>query len=241
MKYFEDKVELASFLTLTLAVVVGEFSSLVAFFSLLVASLALISTRRRDVAVVFLTSIPIGLAYEELGVHTGIPFGRYTYHFPPYVLGVPIFVILAWGVFSAVSYLAVMDFPLKYKLALFPLLMVAIDVPLDPMMVHYGLWTWAPSWPEWYGVPLTNYLGWYVVSLTVALAFPLFRSRPTRTVNPVFVIPYTLMVVLNALPHVVPALVVPFAVGAGLVVALGAAVCLLARRLNSQERQPAGA
>lgn len=89
-------------------------------------------------SVLFLISTLIGFVFEKIGLTTGIPFGRYEYDFPPYFLGVPVFVILGWGVFSFLSYLPIMGLNRRLKLILFPLMMVVIDLSVDPIMVTAG-------------------------------------------------------------------------------------------------------
>ncbi|EZQ10500.1 membrane protein [Candidatus Acidianus copahuensis] len=114
-----------------------------------------------------------GFLFEELGVHTGFPFGYYEYNFPPYILGIPVAVILAWGIFSFLSSLALI--PLKgqmKKIFLFPILMVTIDLAVDPIMVTAGAWKWLTvTSPNWFGIPYTNFLGWFLVSLIIAVSY----------------------------------------------------------------------
>ena len=234
MKYF-NRITLTSFTLLLLAMTLGAFTGLPGFAALVILSAIVMSLVRRDVAVVLLTSMLIGFLFEELGVHTGLPFGHYTYNFPPYLLSIPVFVILGWGVFSVICYYAVMDLPTRYRLVFFPLMMTAIDVSLDPQMVHLHFWTWEPFGPEWYGVPLTNFLGWYVVSLIIITITTIITrdSRDLRPVNPYFIIPYFLLVIL-VIP---PVLLTPFITGAALAGVLSMMIYLVSRRVNARISQ----
>ncbi|BCU66789.1 hypothetical protein HS7_02260 [Sulfolobales archaeon HS-7] len=224
-----DKVQLASLVILIVGIILN--GSVITFFLLSIVSLILISIRRKDVITVVLVSMIVGFLFEELGIHTGIPFGRYAYNFPPYILGVPIFVILGWGVFSFISYLVIMDFPKKYKVIFFPLLMVIIDLSVDPVMVTAGFWTWAPSAVEWFGIPVTNFLGWYLVSLIISLTFS-NRTYYSR-LSPLFIIPYflfSLTFVLSAKPE----LFIPLLVASSLAGSISLILYLLENRINSK-------
>jgi len=114
-----------------------------------------------------------GFAAEYLGLHYGALFGSYTYLKlrEAMVLDVPVPVILAWGIYLYTSYLvasAVVEGRWRRALAT-PASMVLPDLALDPAMVSAGFWEWRERGP-WFGVPLTNFLGWFLVSLAACLA-----------------------------------------------------------------------
>lgn len=110
-------------------------------------------------------SFGFGLGVEWLGYTTGVPFGSYRYTAPgPLVLGVPLLVPLGWFAFSLIA-LALA--PPGRKLWLAPLALVAWDVGLDPLMVSQGFWAFERG--AYYGVPLSNFLGWGVSGLLLVL------------------------------------------------------------------------
>ena len=137
-----------------------------------------------------------GLLVEAAGVHTGIPFGPYTYtgDLGAEVLGVPVVVPLAWAMMAWPALVvgrtlarrpvavdrAVRRRPVgghdltglsRSRTALVGgVALAAWDLFLDPQMVDAGHWTWAhpdPGLPLVPGVPLTNYGGWLVVSVVM--------------------------------------------------------------------------
>ena len=138
-----------------------------------------------------------GLLVEAVGVHTGVPFGPYTYtgDLGAEVLGVPAVVPLAWTMMAWPALVvgrtlarrlpvavdrAVRRRPVgghdltalsRSRTALVGgLALAAWDLFLDPQMVDAGHWTWAhpdPGLPLVPGVPLTNYGGWVVVSVVM--------------------------------------------------------------------------
>lgn len=138
--------------------------------------------------------IAIPFASEFLGVLTGIPYGPYRYRaaLGPWAFGlVPFFILVAW-VF--IGYMVIVTSTLalgrtSYWLA--PVdgaLAMAWDLMVDPAAVRAGYWTWSPAGP-FYGVPASNFLGWFAVVMLFSLAVRWVWSRdanapavPSRTV-----------------------------------------------------------
>ena len=130
-----------------------------------------------------------GLLVELLGVHTGVPFGRYHYSgaIGPRLYGVPLVIALAWTWMAWPAWLAAgvlakrTAAPIAARIALAGLGLAAWDLFLDPQMVAEGYWRWdhpQPGLPGVPAVPLTNYLGWLGVATAMAAALP--RARPER-------------------------------------------------------------
>ncbi len=158
--------------------------------------------------VLFVITAIIGFGVEVLGANTGFLFGKYTYgdFLGDKVLGVPVVVPLVWFVIVFIAFGLV--FPRTTNLTsaggswgkirtLLPLILlgafgaVAWDFLIDPMFssTQYGYWTWqiSPSTPQLSGVPLTNFVGWFVVSaamLGIYIFFSLkFIGRDRGSVN----------------------------------------------------------
>lgn len=123
----------------------------------------------------------VGLLAEVAGVHTGVPFGRYTYasSLGLKVLGVPVIVPLAWVMMAYPCLLLGRRLARNANTgsrAIAPIValtggltLAAWDLFLDPQMVAAQYWTWldpTPSLPGVAGIPVTNYLGWAVVAVT---------------------------------------------------------------------------
>ncbi|NLH98418.1 MAG: carotenoid biosynthesis protein [Chthonomonadales bacterium] len=120
----------------------------------------------------------IGWLAEALGVHTGFPFGSYSYGkaLGPGALGVPLAMAAAWGVFAA--YAVALASRLVGGRALAPgaaLWLVAVDLVVDPPASSLlGFWVWREG-GAYFGVPLANFAGWFVVG--VAACWALVRCR----------------------------------------------------------------
>ncbi|NJE60279.1 carotenoid biosynthesis protein [Thermococcus sp. 21S7] len=116
-------------------------------------------------------AISVGFFAELIGTRLCLPFGCYEYvNLQPQLLGVALFVPLAWAIFGSVAYLTASSiFPRKVDRLLFAsLLMVLLDLAIDPLMTSWNAWVWKTSTAiNWFGIPWTNYLGWFLVSLLV--------------------------------------------------------------------------
>ena len=104
---------------------------------------------------------------------TGFPFGRYAYTraLQPQVAHVPAIVPLAWFALglpareAAHAALGARSTPAT-RIALGSAALTAWDLFLDPQMVGEGYWEWAER-GVYRGIPLSNYLGWFVTGLGV--------------------------------------------------------------------------
>lgn len=115
-----------------------------------------------------------GLIAEAVGVATGRPFGPYAYTgtLGPELMGVPVVVPLAWVMMAWPALVVARTLVARGPavVAVGALALTAWDVFLDPQMVAAGHWTWfdtSPGLPLIPGVPLTNYIGWLLVSLVI--------------------------------------------------------------------------
>jgi uncharacterized membrane protein len=165
----------------------SPFAQLVALAGILIAFAHAVLAYGRTLALVFLgLCLLVTFSIENLGVATGFPFGHY--HFDvapslPYIGAVPVVagpLYFAMGYFSwsiASILLGEADLRLDrpfYRVAL-PIVaafvMVQWDVVMDPPNATLGhAWVWHDG-GGYFGVPLTNFLGWY---LTVWLFYQAF-------------------------------------------------------------------
>jgi uncharacterized membrane protein len=116
---------------------------------------------------------------EMLSVHTGVPYGWYSYSekLGPGLAGVPLLVPLCWQM-MAWNALRVAELiaPKRWFVVVAALALTAWDVFLDPQMVRAGLWVWARQ-GEYVGIPLENYLGWFLTALILFAAFSRLNHR----------------------------------------------------------------
>jgi uncharacterized membrane protein len=114
------------------------------------------------------------IAFEAVGLATGIPYGRYRYGagLGRALLGVPFLVPLAWLMMAWPSWVLARRLTQRraIRIAVAAAVFTAWDVVLDPQMVQAGYWTWAhphPGLPGIGTVPLTNLAGWLLAGAVV--------------------------------------------------------------------------
>ncbi len=150
---------------------------------------------RRTILTFFAVFLLVGNVIENLGVTTGFPFGHYyfTDRLGPKLFHVPILLGLAYLGMGYISWtLALLILgnaknPLARVVAL-PLiasfLMVAWDFSQDPIWSTIErLWIW-PHGGAYFGVPVTNFLGWYLTVYLFYQLFALYLWRRSAVLNP---------------------------------------------------------
>jgi putative membrane protein len=156
--------------------------------------------RLRGILVFAAICIVVGNLSENLGVVTGFPFGRYYFVelMGPKLFHVPVLLGLAYIGMSYVSWVlgcaiagkspkSASDASVVVVPMVASFIMVAWDVAQDPVWstVLHG-WVWLDGGP-WFGVPVSNYIGWYATVFLIYQIFALFlRWKPMieRPLNP---------------------------------------------------------
>jgi putative membrane protein len=140
----------------------------------------------RRAALSLLALSAFGYAIETTGVLTGFPYGSFYYgdSLGPKVAGlVPYLLPLSWVplVLGAVAATAP-EGRASPRHRFLPILSAAVlltlvDGVLDPGAASLGFWVWLEG-GVYYGVPVTNYLGWlFSSSLAAAILLALGRGR----------------------------------------------------------------
>jgi putative membrane protein len=146
--------------------------------------------RLRGILVFAGICLVVGNVTENLSIATGFPFGNYYFVelMGPKLFQVPVLLGLAYigmayvcwtlarlmvgNLHPALTRGQVVSLPLVASFA-----MVAWDLAQDPVWatVLHG-WVWRDGGP-WFGVPLSNYLGWYGNVFLIYLLFALYLRR----------------------------------------------------------------
>lgn len=125
--------------------------------------------------------IALGATIEIVGVATGLPFGRYEYTdrwWPtanlPGIGFYPLALPFAWLLIAGAAALLLTRWLTGPRLWLAVGLTAAtVDLFMEPVVVEVlGYWRWfEPDWPIGagaFGVPLANFVGWFVASAIAA-------------------------------------------------------------------------
>jgi uncharacterized membrane protein len=158
--------------------------------------------------------VAVAVAFEAVGLATGVPYGRYTYAetLGPTLFGVPLLVPLAWLMMAWPSWVVAARLigdggHRLARIAVAAGVFAAWDVVLDPQMVQAGYWTWADPTPGLPGidtVPLTNLAGWLLAGLVLMALLDGLVERtagPRRTGDAPVLLAIGWMVLGGALAH----------------------------------------
>jgi len=160
----------------------------------------------RNVLLLFIAGSFIGFIMEYSGLKTGFPFGGYEYLlFNGYkFLGVPIPVIFSWGIYITIGYLVASYYTKRFRWIYASISLVILDLAIDPLMVSKGVWRWNIHTPiEWFGIPYTNFIGWFMVSsISILIYESINRFSQPKSQDILYITPYLLtylplMVMLN--------------------------------------------
>ena len=123
--------------------------------------------------------------------------GEYTYYdfankliqgYPGYLFwvgAVPLWVLLGWFVLAMSGFVIFHEILLPQRRALFQaaasaLLAVNVDLMLDPAASANSLWVWLSGYYRYLGVPVVNFLGWFLLIFfyDIIAGHTIFRSSP---------------------------------------------------------------
>lgn len=164
----------------------GWILALLEWTALLLAAWALADAWRRggERVVELLAGAVFGLLVEQLaillGQMTGAPttyrYGAFFWMLTP---DVPLAVAAGWGalLYSAIKYSDGLGIPIWVRPWVDGLYVMMIDLTMDVVAVHLGLWHWnLPPERQWFGVPYANYAGWLLVGAIFSGAVRLVRA-----------------------------------------------------------------
>ncbi len=132
----------------------------------------------------------VGLFYEALSIATGFQYSRYHYSeiLGPKLMGFPVIVMVGYGVLSYIFWTTaeVLISQFNNKLSGANIVIVPVlaafqftswDYALDPIAATINkAYIW-DKYGSYNGIPLQNYLGWYLATYTIFQIFALFIYR----------------------------------------------------------------
>ncbi|TGE20746.1 carotenoid biosynthesis protein [Hymenobacter aquaticus] len=117
-----------------------------------------------------LTTAAVGFFVEVVGIQTGKIFGQYAYGATLGFkwLGVPLIIGLNWLMLTYSTGILARYLPINgfLRAVVAALLLVGMDICLEPVAVRYDFWTWAFD-----VIPLQNFKGWFAVALILQVYF----------------------------------------------------------------------
>ncbi|WP_245802898.1 carotenoid biosynthesis protein [Cyclobacterium lianum] len=117
-----------------------------------------------------LFAFTVGMVSEIIGVKTGLIFGEYNYGpvLGPRLMGVPLIIGLNWFLLVYLTG-GILHGWIKSDFlagAASSLLMVVMDLILEPVAVALDFWEWERN-----DIPLSNFAGWFFIAFIIQLAY----------------------------------------------------------------------
>ncbi|MDF1566381.1 MAG: carotenoid biosynthesis protein [Spirochaetaceae bacterium] len=116
----------------------------------------------------------VTFALEAIGTATGLVFGPYDYGkvLGVMVLAVPVVIGFNWVLVVLGALRIVQRWPWWAAIPTAAVLTTSFDFLMEPAAIHLGYWNW-----HWDGIPPQNYMAWFVISFTAAVAYRALRIR----------------------------------------------------------------
>ena len=131
--------------------------------------------------VAFTACFLTGMSVEWVGVHTSTLFGVYSYgeNLGPKLDGIPYLIGIYWAllVFSTAEISRHIAPSKIIRILLGSTLMVALDVLMEQLAPTFDFWTFEG------GVPIKNYITWFVVALVLQALFVIMKITGDRKIS----------------------------------------------------------
>jgi len=166
------------------------FLHIVPFHLLLMLAVIVLNHKPIDSRYIFffLIIFIVGFTVEWIGVHKHWLFGDYMYGgtLGFKLSGVPLIIGSNWFLLIYSAGALMQRSRLKNfwaRTLICALLLVILDLLIEPVAVHFDYWHWANS-----VIPFKNYVCWFAVSLFMLLLFEAFRFKQQSLVAVIFLL-----------------------------------------------------
>jgi uncharacterized membrane protein len=190
------------------------------FSAFLIGGLVLLHAVRNRKVSILLAAIAYGflLEYHTVKTETDYCYGRFLVMMPPWPslpdptceVGprVPLWGSVVWGyfIYGAMLTSSRLTMPWAIRPLFDGLLVLTFDWVMDPVAAALGFWTWS-SRGSWFGIPLDNYFGWFMVVWAFSFTLRALQRR---------VPPASHGLLRNTLVQVLAIVVATLLLGAGL-------------------------
>ncbi len=183
----------------TKVAIIDFLGSLLPFVALsLVIIHSSLTLGKKKTSIFFIAAFILALGSESIGVKYGLIFGHYYYNpiLTPFFFGlVPVMNVVSWLPIIYISYTfanmilngfggqkpnikqnkSFMITLLILLSAISGLVAANLDMLLDPVVVSTQGWFWIGGGP-YFGVPISNFVGWFMVTFIFTFVFRLYES-----------------------------------------------------------------
>ena len=189
-------IGLFAVISIFLVLYINHASFPIIYASVLFVTASIYSIERysfKNTAIFFMITWIVSLSFEALSIQTGFPFGFYHYNLssPIILFQVPIIVIFAYFGAGYISWMLSHVLTVQYskklegkQIFIVPFIaafiMVMWDLIMDPIASTVrSQWVWQNPGP-YFGVPLTNFFGWFLTVFIFYQLFALYLSKYDR-------------------------------------------------------------
>jgi len=135
------------------------------------------------IILVLVSCFIVGMVMEIWGVHSGEVFGEYEYGdvLGPKLINTPYVIGLNWMMLIYCAGVTVNQltktsdsiyYNILFKSFLGALLMLSLDVLIEPVAIILGFWSWGTDG----NIPMQNYVAWFLISFILLIVFNLFMK-----------------------------------------------------------------
>jgi len=176
-----------------------DVAALTPYILILSTIIILINHREwnRYFAIFFVFACISGYIIELIGVETKLVFGNYTYGdtLGYKLYDVPVIIGLNWFilVYSCGMVSNIFQYGTFLKSVIGALLMVIVDVSLEPVAISLDFWSWQSD-----TIPMQNYIGWFIIAFILHLLFQRLELKKINRIGiALFIIQYIFFFVLS--------------------------------------------
>lgn len=138
----------------------------------------------------------IGMVAEWIGVHTGYLFGDYMYgeSMGSKWFGVPFIIGVNWVMLTIISASVLQTTKLHWVLKALgaSILMLVLDLLIEPVAIVSDYWVWAEE------IPTSNFVDWFIVAFFLQLSYFRFNlAEPNKVAITLYIIQIVFFTILN--------------------------------------------
>ncbi len=144
----------------------------------------------------FLIVFLIGFIAEQIGVHSGLIFGSYSYgnSLGFRVFQVPLIIGVNWAIlsFGAWHISELFTSNNRNRFLIGSLFMVLFDLVMEPTAIALNYWNWTSG-----EIPLYNYISWFGIGFLAMFIYAKFPTKTSGITKIVFISQFIFFIILS--------------------------------------------
>lgn len=138
----------------------------------------------------------VGMIVEWIGVHTGMFFGNYSYgeNLGFKIYGVPFIIGLNWVMLTIISASVIQLLKTHWllKAILAALLMLVLDLLIEPVAIKSDYWSWNDE------IPISNFVTWFIIAVVLQWVYFKFKlAEKNKVAISLYLLQFVFFMILN--------------------------------------------